>query len=150
MLDTALPIVWIEVRYAESQELWGLVVQKARGFLEMIVPGEEHREELFQILRGELLNGDEDGEEKGSGDFDAKRRVDSDDWETLVKSGSRRGERNKVGNEGNGMSGSVSGRESQTMKSKAADGSASVEQTPSISRSVRESLTKFLSLGKKK
>lgn len=100
-LDTAVSIVWIEARYAESRELWGLAVQKARGFLKTVVPEEESTKELFQILRGELLNSNEAGKGEREGE-----NKDGDEKN-----------RGNEGSEGNKMSSSISVEKTPSKKS---------------------------------
>ena len=55
VLDTARAIVLVEERYAESRELWRLVIQKAKGFVTTVIPDYEQREKLFGILRNQLF-----------------------------------------------------------------------------------------------
>jgi len=69
LLDTAMPVVYIEKVFADDKRLWSLVVQKARVWLEGLIPVERHRERLLKILRKGLGDGCEDvetgeGEEK--------------------------------------------------------------------------------------
>jgi len=57
ILDTARAIVFIEVMYPEIQDQWGLVVQKARGFLNTVIPGRRETKRLEHLLQIQLSGG---------------------------------------------------------------------------------------------
>jgi hypothetical protein len=72
----------------ESQVLWKLVVQKVRGFRESILPSEDHRVELFRLLRGILLDGDKDGKAESVPDyFDTEMKLVSRAMKSYVSEG---------------------------------------------------------------
>jgi hypothetical protein len=120
VLNTAMVIVWIEVRCADSRQLWRLAIQKARRHLGASGLGMFLMEELISILRHELLDSDEDE------NLDTEREDASDE------SSGRPREGQAAGDEENG-----------------ALGSGSVEQTPSKNKSVMNRFSRIFGFGKK-
>jgi hypothetical protein len=54
VLETARTIVLIEVKHADAQDSWKLVIQKARAFVSTVIRDEEQRENLFGVLQNQL------------------------------------------------------------------------------------------------
>jgi hypothetical protein len=54
VLETARTIVLIEVKHADAQDSWKLVIQKARAFVSTVIRDEKQRENLFGVLQNQL------------------------------------------------------------------------------------------------
>ncbi|KAH8767754.1 hypothetical protein F5882DRAFT_413056 [Hyaloscypha sp. PMI_1271] len=54
VLETARTIVLIEVKHADAQDSWKLVIQKARAFVSTVIRDEGQREKLFGVLQNQL------------------------------------------------------------------------------------------------
>jgi hypothetical protein len=54
VLETARTIVLIEVKHADAQDSWKLVIQKARAFVSTVIRDEEQRKNLFGVLQNQL------------------------------------------------------------------------------------------------
>jgi hypothetical protein len=68
ILDTAMPVVYIEEAFTSDKKLWSLVVQKARAWLKRFLVERRDRKSLFAILKKELRDGPQDINVKTAGD----------------------------------------------------------------------------------
>ncbi|KFY71187.1 hypothetical protein V499_08603 [Pseudogymnoascus sp. VKM F-103] len=61
VVGTAIVVVYIEVVHAADKNLWDLVVQKARAWLEREIPHQRIREKVLSKLRGLLITPYDEG-----------------------------------------------------------------------------------------
>jgi hypothetical protein len=78
LLNTVMTIIYIEERFTEEEALWTFVLQKARAWVEGLVPVEKHRIELFELMKNALRTGSMElttaSEEEGRPNIDDKKK----------------------------------------------------------------------------
>ena len=74
--NTVLVIVYIKNKYADSADMWELVIQKASGWVQQQVPRESRRVGLYDLAGAGLkTRSTHASREKADGDKDSKTEV---------------------------------------------------------------------------